>query len=467
MSKMFEKQKIRRCFVLRRIVAACVTAVILFFVCSCAPAGQGSLYSTDSTSSMETAEAGQDQRNGSAAAGSGKENSPETGAGGATAGSGKGNGLSAEAGGHSRGAYSGKLPDDKEISAALTFESEELLDYAECFSLFRYEGGYTLINLCDGSRYLTVPEGQPVPPDLSSDITVLRQPVCRIYLAASASMDMFVKSNALDCISLSGMEAEKWMIPKAREAMEKGDILYAGKYSTPDYELILSRGCDLAVENTMIFHSPQVREQLIRTGVPVLVDHASYETHPLGRTEWVKLYGVLTGHEQEADEAFQQQKSVFDAVLSQIDDGQEARNSAFFSVNAVGAVTVRKSTDYVPAMIRLAGGRYLPEDLSDGKLTSTATMQMEEFCQRASGADCLIYNGTIEGEINSIDELLRKAPALKTFKAVKQGHVWCTSRNLYQDSMETGTIIADFHRILTDPDSDGSELSYLHKLEER
>ena len=48
----------------------------------------------------------------------------------------------------------------------------------------------------------------------------------------------------------------------------------------------------------------ELKEKLEELGIPVLVDHSSYEPNPLGRTEWVKLYGLLTGHEEEAEAAF-------------------------------------------------------------------------------------------------------------------------------------------------------------------
>ena len=79
----------------------------------------------------------------------------------------------------------------------------------------------------------------------------------------------------------------------AREAMEAGSIIYAGKYSQPDYELILTEGCPLAIESGMIGHASDVKAQLFKPGVPVLVDRSGYETHPLGRTEWIKLYSAL------------------------------------------------------------------------------------------------------------------------------------------------------------------------------
>ena len=45
----------------------------------------------------------------------------------------------------------------------------------------------------------------------------------------------------------------------------------------------------------MIYHSPEVKEQLEKLGVPVLVERSSYEQDPLGRMEWVKVYGALVG----------------------------------------------------------------------------------------------------------------------------------------------------------------------------
>src|SRR3546814_3255665 len=39
--------------------------------------------------------------------------------------------------------------------------------------------------------------------------------------------------------------------PEARAAMEDGKMVYAGKYSAPDYELIVSKNCGLALESTM------------------------------------------------------------------------------------------------------------------------------------------------------------------------------------------------------------------------
>ena len=75
-------------------------------------------------------------------------------------------------------------------------------------------------------------------------------------------MDYFIHLDALDSIALSGTRADGWYLDEAKAAMEAGEITYAGKYSAPDYECILAAHCSLAIENTMIYHTPEVKEQL-------------------------------------------------------------------------------------------------------------------------------------------------------------------------------------------------------------
>lgn len=346
-----------------------------------------------------------------------------------------------------------------DISDELTYTDSTELEYAQKFTIDNYEGGYALITITDGGRFLVVPEGKEAPADLAKDITVLQQPIQNIYLVASAVMDMFVSLDALDTIRFSGTKTEGWYIDEAKAAMENGDILYAGKYSAPDYEQILAQNCDLAIENTMISHTPEVQEQLEKFGIPVLVDHSSYEPNPLGRTEWVKLYGLLTGHEKEAEAAFAKEADAFEAISGEAATGKTV---AFFYITSNGEANVRKSADYLPKMIELAGGTYIFQDLGDeDDAMSTMSMQMEEFYAGAKDADYIIYNSTIEGQLSSVDELLAKSPLLQKFKAVQEGHVYCTTKNLYQSTMELGTITSDIHRML---EGDDGDLTYLYRL---
>ncbi|MDD7025993.1 MAG: ABC transporter substrate-binding protein [Lachnospiraceae bacterium] len=348
------------------------------------------------------------------------------------------------------------------ISSQLVYESTMDLEYAKQFRVDFYQEGYALIRVADGRSYLVIPKGKGTPTDLEPGITVLKQPLTNIYMVATAAMDMFCELDALSALRFSSQRAEGWSREEARAEMEKGNILYAGKYSMPDYELIVSEGCSLAVENNMISHSPEVIEKLESFDIPVFIDFSSYENHPLGRVEWVKVYGVLLNSRERAQELFASQVEVLDRVEKKEASGKRV---AFFFITTNGMVNVRSSSDYVPKMIELAGGKYAFENLPEKESSrSSVNMTMEEFYERAREADYLIYNSTIDGELLSVEELLAREKMLADFKAVQEGNVWCTTKDLYQQSMSIGGMIEDFHRMLSG--EEGTEnMQYMYKLE--
>ena len=343
----------------------------------------------------------------------------------------------------------------------LTVTGSYPLQYAQQFTIDECEGGYYLITI-DGTRYLVVPEGENAPAELDADITVLQQPIESIYLVSSSAMDPIISIDGLDTVALSGTQADNWYLDAAKTAMENGQIAYAGKYSAPDYETILAANCGLAIENTMIYHTPEVKEQLEKFGVPVLVERSSYESGPLARMEWVKLYGVLLGKTDEAEQ-------VFDDAVQRIapleNESATGKTVAFFSITSNNLATVRKGGDYVAKMIEMAGGDYVFSDLTDsGNNLATVNISLEDFYAGAKDADVLIYNSTIEGEIRTRDELIAKCPLLAQFKAVQQGNVWCTAQSLFQQSMEMPDLILDMNKVFTEGTPDNSELKFLTKI---
>ena len=244
--------------------------------------------------------------------------------------------------------------------------------------------------------------------------------------------------------------------------MAEGKLIYAGKYSAPDYELLLSGGCTFAIENTMITHNPEVKEKLEELGIKVMIERSSYEKHPLGRLEWIKLFGVLFGREQQAKEFFDAQVAHIEPILEKEKTGLSV---AFFAVASDGTVTVRKPNDYVSSMIELAGGTYSLNGYveEEENALSTLKMQMEDFYAAEKDADILIYNGTIEGELTSIAELVQKNSLFADFKAVKSGQVYTTGSNFYQQTSGTCDFIEDLNKVLTG-DTD-AEYRFLKKLD--
>ena len=343
----------------------------------------------------------------------------------------------------------------------LKIEKSMELSYATQFSVDYYTGGYKLISICDIGDYLLVPDGKNVPEGVPSDITVIDGTPKHVYLVATSGMDFIVKIGCLDRLSFSGTKEDGWYIPEAKQAMQAQTLAYAGKYNAPDVEQMLAGDCDLAIESTMILHNPEVKEQLETCGIPVIVEHSSYETDPLGRLEWVKFYGALFDAEKAAEQLFASETAKTADILNEAPTGKTV---AFFYVTTNGGVNVRKFGDYVSKMIELAGGTCITFDDSDEEnALSTMTIQMETFYEQAKDADYIIYNSTIDSELTSVSELLQKNALFADFKAVKEGHVYGTGKNMFQETTGYGTMIADMHAIFT-----GQEIKsdYFYRLTE-
>lgn len=404
----------------------------------------------------------------------------------------------------------------------LRFISSEKNDVAEYFRLSIYEDAsgatYQLLETAGGlRRYLIVPADAQVPDQKNGhftaraseansankekkgdalELTVLQQPLTTTYVAASAVMAPLCDLGAVRQIRFSGLREEGWYVDEARAAMKEGTMLFAGKYSEPDYETLLREGCDLAMESTMIYRSPEVTEKLNALGIPVYIDYSSYEPHVLGRLEWVRVYGALFGHEEKAQQWYQTERDRIRAIqkdaekasvgaaqigksteksgtktsvdsknkTSSTKTGSESAGPdatadqrptvVYFYVNASGQIQVRQPNDYIPELLELAGARYLTPDMSglSGSRKSNVTVSLEDFYSSCKDADYLIYSATLDRPLSSIQELLGKNALFADFKAVQESHVYTTDKDFYQLSDRMADFAEDVSRMLQGQD---------------
>lgn len=334
----------------------------------------------------------------------------------------------------------------------IEWESDVELSYATQFSIQKTKQ-YALITIVDSGRFLLVMEQASIPKNIPDDVTVLHQPMERTYLVSSSVVDLLREIDALSKVRLIGIKEDKLYIDEAVAYLENGQLIYAGKYNAPDYELILKEKCDFAIENTMIYHEPKVKEKLEELGIPVLVERSSYEKHPLGRLEWIKLYGLIFGKEEEANLFFEKELDRISQILMQEKAGLTI---AYFYVNSNGVVNIRKPNDYIAKMIELSGGNYAFADIvpPEENALSSMNIQMEDFYLGAKDADILIYNSTIEGELQSLDDLVAFNPLFKEFAAVKAGHVYCTTRDFFQESTAICNFMEDLYHVMNENDNE-------------
>ena len=354
----------------------------------------------------------------------------------------------------------GLVPALADAPAGLTITGSLELEYAKQFSVDFCEGGYALITNSDGARFLTIPEGAEIPAGLDADIVTLQLPLSNLLISSTPTTSLINAIGALDAVSMTTQDYDGWYIDEVKAAMDAGALTYIGSYKEPDFEALTANPPPFSVFSTMIDSVPDVSEKLSELGIPVMRDTSTYEDHPLGRMEWIKLYGVLLGKEEEAQAHFEAQKALVDSIGAE----STGKTVAMFYITSKGDLYTRKAGDYMVKMLELAGGEYALPELKPDE-SGTQKIEAEEFYAGAGEADYIIYIWSMGGKPETMEAFLERSPILPDFKAVKEGNVWFTTPDYFQVSDTLGQMILDFNKVLTNDDPAETAFTYLFKLQ--
>jgi len=341
----------------------------------------------------------------------------------------------------------------------LEFDYSMELLYAKNFTVDYYKGGYKLITVSDGRKFLTIPAGMSVPADIDSDTTPLQMPLNNVLISSTPTISLITAIGALDRVTMTTSDIDSWYIDDVKTAMTHGSLAYIGDYKEPDYELITAGSPPFSVFSTMLSSVPEVEEKLNELGVPILLDQATYEDHPLARVEWVKLYGALFDLEDAAQGVFDAQV----AYVNELDTESTGKTVSMFYITSKGLLYARQGGDYMAKMLELAGGDYVFTDVNPEE-TGTNQMEFETFYAEAKEADYIIYIWSLGGKPETLADFMEKNELFSDFKAVRDGNVWCTTPDYFQISNTLGYMIKDMNNMLTLTDDTVDELTYLFRL---
>lgn len=342
---------------------------------------------------------------------------------------------------------------DEEVDGELILDHEEEIQYAQEFTLTHYKGGYKSFTIPKGQEgnwvYLIVPEGKSVPADLEENVVVLQQPIDKIR-CDSGTAAMFAAFGGLDHVSTLNTEVGKIAIDAVIKKMESGEIKYSGAYKEPDYEMVTAEGTELVIDTAMLDGYPETKDQYTALGIPFFVTRNSKEVHPLGHSEWAKVYGAVVGMWDEAVAYFEEQVAKVDAVSAA--ERVEKKVAAVYFSGDGDKVYARRGGDYIAKMVDLAGADYIMADYEPDQ-TGVATITNEAFYSMCIDADIVIYLN-MAAKLYTMDELLEFFPLMKDFKAVKEGNVYVARNSFTQYTYDNASVIEDMNTIFNDPTAD-------------
>ncbi len=339
-------------------------------------------------------------------------------------------------------------PENETPQPALVSQGFMPLDYAENFSIELYENGCRMIRGgANDVQLLVVPEGVEVPEEeIGDDVSVLQQPIDRVYMASTGMVSVVDAIGGLDHVKLVATDVDGWYVDGVVEKMNAGEIAFSGNYKEPDYEQMTANDIQLHVDTTMLDGYPEVVEKFEELGIPTFIEDSSQESHPLARVEWVKVFGVLFGLEDEAQKYFDGQK----ALLENAGGTDTGKTVAMGYIASSGSCYARNGGDYMAQMIGMAGGDYVRAN-ENADESGNQKMTFEEWYADFKDAEYLFYVNFALG-FHSVQEMIDYNPLFADFRAVQDGHVYITSPDFTQSTAAIAAIVADMNTILTSDD---------------
>lgn len=148
--------------------------------------------------------------------------------------------------------------------------------------------------------YVLVPAGNELPAGLPAG-TIVRTPVRRGVFYTSVHSSLINELGAYG--SIAGVcDSEYMYMEQLQNDLKSGKIADCGNSMTPDIERIIDLSPDAILLSP--FENSGSYGKLGGLGIPIIECADYMETSPLGRAEWMRFYGLLTGYEEVADSLF-------------------------------------------------------------------------------------------------------------------------------------------------------------------
>ncbi len=244
---------------------------------------------------------------------------------------------------------------------------------------------------------------------------------------------------------------------KLREKIELGEIKEYGEYSAINTELVLSENVDLIITSS---YGESDRNEVLETNIPVIKATEWMENHPLGRAEWIKVFGFLLGKEQEAIAYFNEIESQYLKSISSV----KMDISLFCGNDFKGVWYMPGGESNVAQLLSDAGVDYFYKDNDD---VGSVSLSFENMVEKYLDAEIWLN----PGPFTSLEEIKTSDKRYANFKAFKDEKVYNYTAQVREDGannfwekgvFEPHVILSDF-KIIFNGTQDS--LVYYKKLE--
>lgn len=161
------------------------------------------------------------------------------------------------------------------------------------------EGSKALVTIDPNGKTSTI--GIDMPSNEACSLTITSE-INKIIVFSATHVYMLDTLNALDRV-IGFSESHYTANQKLLNKIDQGKVKLYGEFETCDLEALVMSGAELIIISGGMDQSEKI-EQLNKAGIVVLQNFEWLEKSPLGRAEWIKFFGAITGNSRLADSIF-------------------------------------------------------------------------------------------------------------------------------------------------------------------
>lgn len=293
------------------------------------------------------------------------------------------------------------------------------IEYASGLSIVKHEG-YSVVTVSNpwpeankDFKYILKEKDAQVPDSLQN-FTTINVPLKSVVVTSTTNIPFLEMLDVEN--KLTGFPHTDYISSeKTRALIDKGSVKNVGQNEKLNIEQLIELSPDLIVTFGVDNNNPML-DNLKKSGLNVLIQGDWMEQSPLGKAEWIKLYGALFGKEEKA-------KELFDKIVESYNEakklvaGKPASSTVLYGSMYEDVWYVAKGNSWVAQFMKDAQANYLWSDL---KGTGSQGLSYEKVLDKAKTANAWIVTGSFK----TLDELQKANPHYSEFDAFKNKTVY-------------------------------------------
>lgn len=338
------------------------------------------------------------------------------------------------------------------------------LEYARLLSIEGKEG-YDLVRIRSPfdstallASYALVPDSIDPPADLPDDVKVLRVPLKSVTLYTDVHGHIIDELGAVSMVSCV-IDAPYFKTRSITDGIASGKIADAGLSGSPSVEKIISTSPQALIVS--VYEGMDLKG-IDKLGIPVIYMADNMEATPLGRAEWIKFIGSLTGERSKADSIFSEVSDNYHALTRKVAKAQK-RPKVLTETMYQGVWYVPAGESYQKIMLEDAGGKYPWADTGG---SGSLNLSFEEVIDKSGDADVWLIR-TFGRQLTK-DALLADDDRYRHFNAFENGEIWIADTSvsgLFEEfPFHPERLLSDYIIIFHPELSDSLQLRYYQKI---